>query len=286
MADTRISDNHVSNSPNTHITHTNNVHSYAPPSTEPLRKWMLDRATSSKYMHLPSILAPRHADAILLSAAFKACISQKAAVMVLKGRMGAGKTTVISRLFQTLRESRDTVVVFLSFDAQISTQQDLSRVLMHFVRQIVDLHDKAHYNVLSGLQGRFPDERPSEHEVADTFVTLATEVIKKPGRALCILLDGVDHCKDRDCLDSLLRHVASIQERIRCGVVITSRLDELCVKQVFRVETRTSISATYEDIQDIVTRYSASHYVSELIYKDQSQISTISRAISEGSKDL
>jgi Cdc6-like AAA superfamily ATPase len=205
--------------------------------------------------------------------------------MLLRGSMGAGKTTAICTLIQELRKEH-MIVVFILFDTSRPLQQDPSRVLMHFVRQLVDLNDHDQHVLVSGLQQRSSFDRPSADEVVDIFLALIARFTQESKKALCILLDGLDQFKNRDDLDTLLRHVANIQRRTCCGVIATSRFEEICFHSIFKNHIDIQISATYEDAEHIVRSYSPSHHVDNLVTRDASLVNTISRAVMDGSRAL
>lgn len=284
MSNFRASDNHVSHSSNTNFTHTTNVFGSA--QTDDLQAWMRDQAAQSGALCVPGVFAPRLTESIAQSSGFRACVLQQSACMLLKGSMGAGKTTAICKLIQELRKEEHVIVVFILFDSSRALQQDSSRVLMHFVRQIVDLDDHDQRVLVSRLQQRSSCDRPSADEVVDTFIALTARRTQNSKEALCILLDGLDQFNNRDDLDTLLRHVANIQRRTRCGVIVTSRFEEICFHSIFKTHSDIPISATYEDAEHIVRSYSPSHHVGDLIVRDASLVNTISRAVMDGSRAL
>ncbi|KAK3617420.1 hypothetical protein LTR56_025290 [Elasticomyces elasticus] len=284
MGSFRISDNHVLNSSNTHITH----HVHNGPDTDNLRTWMSAEARKAKSRRtsLPDRYQPRLTERIMQETCFETCLSQKAGTVVLKGSMGAGKTTTARGLIKAMRSRVDMITAYVLFGFNLTAGYEPRKVMMRFLHQVVDTTDEEQRALVLDLYERYPDECPSVEETADALCAVIDHIVHNQNKTTCIVLDGLDEFGDWDKLASLLGHLARIQERTKCGILMTTRLDEGGVTRSFAQATYLEISASAKDIENYVCNFSPGHTVAQLLARDPECMSQIVSSVVCGSGGL
>lgn len=287
MALISASGNHVKNSRHTKIT--NNTKIYNSSYKDNLSQWMSEHAqpVPSRKSSTPDLFAPNFTERTFRSPGFQACLTRLGRTLVLRGDLGAGKTTTIQGLIKKLRENDDAAVAFVLFECENPAGYVACKVLMHFVQQLADLTDDRHRKHLLKLSKNFSKEHPGISEAADVLTAIInTERRTKTGaqpRGFCIFLDGLDEFGDDDQLHLLLKHLVDVQARTGCGIVVTSRL-ETSVEQVFRDYSTSTVSADPEDVKTFVRSSRRGLAVTEVIAKNSKKADEIGKAVIEGSK--
>ncbi|KAK3675341.1 hypothetical protein LTR78_004851 [Recurvomyces mirabilis] len=285
VASYRISDNHVTNSSNTNITH----HVYNGAGADELQVWLSSKARKvhSRHISLPEVFVPGFTRHIARQPDFQACLSQKAASLMLRGSMGAGKTTTIRGLVRDLREVQEVAVAYVLFDFHLPTGHESQKVLMRFVDQLADLKDEEQRSHVLDLHDRYSKEWPSADEIAEMLIAVIQHLAHTRSKAICIFLDGLDEFIDQSKLSNLLRHLAKVQAQTNCGLVMTSRLREVSVTSMFGQCPELIISAYPADVKTFVRGFAPGNTVARLKAERGSEfIEDIANVVTAGARGL
>ncbi|GAB7324352.1 hypothetical protein MBLNU13_g08305t2 [Cladosporium sp. NU13] len=235
----------------------------------------------------PYLFATNLTESIFQDAKFKACVARKAATLLLRGQMGAGKTATVQGLIKKLRDETDVMLAFVLFDFESPEDHIASRVLMRFVEQLVNLSNTEHRKYLVELRQKFSRQCPPADAAADMIVSIinskkgiGTEI---EDRVACILLDGLDEIGNQDECHALLRYLEKIQKRTHCGIVATGWPERTTFGHYFEEYEAWDISAQQEDVKSFVSEARRDSIVQGLIRLKPKRIEEIGDAVYRGS---
>ena len=291
MAYISASNNEVASSEHTQIgCNINNYYNGSP--EDELLIWLSQtvRPARSITETPPYLFATKLTESIFQDTKFKACVARKAATLLLRGEMGAGKTATVQGLIKKLREEYDVAqlaLAFVLFDFESPKDHVASRVLMRFVDQLVDLSSTEQRQYLIKLRDRYPRQCPPADAAANTIVSIINSRrrtgTKTQDRAACILLDGLNDIRDQDECHAILQYLANIQKRTGCGIVATGWLERTAFGHYFEAHEALEISAQQEDIKSFVRESRRESIVRTLIRKRPERVDEIGDAVCRGS---
>ncbi|KAK4900495.1 hypothetical protein LTR27_002211 [Elasticomyces elasticus] len=280
----QLNNNTIIGSTNTSIAY--NV--YHGSDADALRTWMLadSRQATSMTTQLPDIFASNLTDQIFHSAEFQGCVSQKSETLVLRGKMGAGKSTTIGGLIKRSHGMLSVAVASVMFSQDLSSGHDASKVLMRFLSQLAELGDPVQRDHVAVLYRISRDDIPSAVDVAEAITCIANRIVAHRQMNICLFLDGLDEFDGQEKLCALLRHIKVIQAKSQCGVVMTSRVHELSVENTFGKCSTLTLSADAGDISSYVHNFGPGYTVKALQDRVPGLDSRIVAAVQEGAGGL
>jgi hypothetical protein len=215
---------------------------------------------------------------------------QKASTLMLRGNMGSGKSTTMCYFIHDLKSRDGFAVAFMLFDIEAPDEQDVCKVLMHFVQQLADFMDSGHYDIIRDMAQRYPDGCPPARQIADALVAIIKWTAERPDvssrKATCFILDGLDEFRNRQELHHLLNHLKNIQTQARCGIILSSRLDIVSINTVFGVCHSENIVAHASDVHEFIKSTALSHTAHRLLEKKPELEQKIYDAVTKGSHEL
>lgn len=240
--------------------------------------------------------APGLRDRVMSKKKFTACLNMESQTFVLVGKAGIGKTTTVQGIINYLNEDggEDKVLVASMFynwylidkleregHHQFSREaHEPSKVMMRLLIQVVDQYPRSSKFVRQFYRDNQPGCPPAG-KTAGILTAILSEA-KKHGRRACIVIDGVDECKENKNLTTVLRHIGQIQEKTGIGVLLTDRLRE---GSLWRPHFRQTLyvheedRADEQDIESYIKNRLADSVIQDVLENHQSLLTEIIRVV-------